>query len=309
MWKTSLIRQPILAMAASLVFSSLSVVAQEPEFVDHLFPPELIVRNRDEIDLSDEQLKKIGEITSEFGTQVDGFRNDIDDNNRKLIMLLQATPIDETAALKQLESFLLAEQKLKQLHFTAMIRVRNVLTATQQAVLATKLKAMSHRKQDRTAAVGMTNETEMRLRNKVERIRREVESRVANGLPPMEAGKLMEEFSQTINRGDVEAAEVILDRVLKLLGIESESSASETSGKQSRSTKPRPSAVGRLKSQPTVSYTALKQSVENLRVEDVEWRKIEWEICLLDGLRRSRAENKPLVLWVFIDRPIDDERC
>jgi hypothetical protein len=30
---------------------------------------------------------------------------------------------------------------------------------------------------------------------------------------------------------------------------------------------------------------------------------------LLEGLKESRAKNKPALLWVFIDRPIDDARC
>jgi hypothetical protein len=30
---------------------------------------------------------------------------------------------------------------------------------------------------------------------------------------------------------------------------------------------------------------------------------------LLQGLNESRTQNKPALLWVFIDRPIDDARC
>ena len=46
-----------------------------------------------------------------------------------------------------------------------------------------------------------------------------------------------------------------------------------------------------------------------LRVEDVAWRRIPWKSCLVEGLRESRLLNKPLMLWVFIDRPVDDTRC
>ena len=53
----------------------------------------------------------------------------------------------------------------------------------------------------------------------------------------------------------------------------------------------------------------LLASVESLHVEKVAWRKIPWKACLLDGIRESRKQHKPIVLWVFIDRPIDDERC
>ena len=54
---------------------------------------------------------------------------------------------------------------------------------------------------------------------------------------------------------------------------------------------------------------ALKAEIESLRAAKVAWREIVWKTCLLDGLRESRAKNKPVLLWVFIDRPADDARC
>lgn len=54
---------------------------------------------------------------------------------------------------------------------------------------------------------------------------------------------------------------------------------------------------------------SLKQEIAELRAEDVAWRKVAWRTCLLDGLKASREQKKPVILWVFIDRPIDDKRC
>ena len=54
---------------------------------------------------------------------------------------------------------------------------------------------------------------------------------------------------------------------------------------------------------------ALQAEINALRVPKVAWRGIDWKTCLLEGLREARARNKPALLWVFIDRPIDDERC
>ena len=58
-----------------------------------------------------------------------------------------------------------------------------------------------------------------------------------------------------------------------------------------------------------VSPEALKTTIETLKVARVAWREIAWKSCLLEGLKESRAKNKPVLLWVFIDRPIDDARC
>jgi hypothetical protein len=54
---------------------------------------------------------------------------------------------------------------------------------------------------------------------------------------------------------------------------------------------------------------ALKADIEALKAPKVAWREIAWKSCLLEGLREARSQNKPALLWVFIDRPIDDARC
>ena len=54
---------------------------------------------------------------------------------------------------------------------------------------------------------------------------------------------------------------------------------------------------------------ALLAEINALKAPKVAWREIAWKSCLLEGLKESRAKNKPALLWVFIDRPIDDARC
>jgi hypothetical protein len=57
------------------------------------------------------------------------------------------------------------------------------------------------------------------------------------------------------------------------------------------------------------SSDSLRKKIGSLAVPDVAWRKIPWKTCLLDGLLESQRTKKPLMLWVFIDRPVDDTRC
>ena len=54
---------------------------------------------------------------------------------------------------------------------------------------------------------------------------------------------------------------------------------------------------------------ALKAEIEALKAAKLAWREIAWKSCLLEGLKESREKKKPVLLWVFIDRPIDDARC
>ena len=54
---------------------------------------------------------------------------------------------------------------------------------------------------------------------------------------------------------------------------------------------------------------ALEAEIKALQPARVAWRDIAWKSCLLEGLKESRAKGKPLLLWIFIDRPADDARC
>ena len=53
----------------------------------------------------------------------------------------------------------------------------------------------------------------------------------------------------------------------------------------------------------------LEKQARSLRVDDVAWRGIAWKSCLLEGLAEAKKTGKPAILWIFIDRPVNDERC
>jgi hypothetical protein len=59
----------------------------------------------------------------------------------------------------------------------------------------------------------------------------------------------------------------------------------------------------------SVNAKTLLAEIEALKAPQVAWRQIAWKSCLLEGLRESRDTNKPALLWIFIDRPVDDARC
>ena len=59
----------------------------------------------------------------------------------------------------------------------------------------------------------------------------------------------------------------------------------------------------------SITPNALKAEIEALKSSKVAWREIAWKSCLLEGLKESREKKKPVLLWIFIDRPIDDARC
>ena len=212
----------------------------------------------------------------------------------KLAKLLAASNVDEEAALKQLDEVLALEKTVKHIHLRVMIQIRNELSAEQQKIAA-KIKRRPQR----------TKGLEQRLKAKIARIEKEVQSRAQAGKPPRDVIELMQQLSGLMQKGQVKEAEALLDRVIKLLGLKNKDKSTdkpEPKGTQSSRTKPAVKAK-------TLSPTALRTAVNALKKEDVAWRKITWKTCLLDGLKASREQNKPIILWMFIDRPIDGERC
>ena len=134
------------------------------------------------------------------------------------------------------------------------------------------------------------------LGEKMKRFQARVQERQNEGGDLSALGPIMQRFQKHMREGDREAAEKVLDEALKTLDGEA---PERTSGR------------AEVPSLPETSRTPeeLKADIEALRVDKVAWRQIDWRICLLKGLKESRAQKKPVILWIFIDRPIDDERC
>ena len=52
----------------------------------------------------------------------------------------------------------------------------------------------------------------------------------------------------------------------------------------------------------------LSTRIVALKAKNSRWREIQWNRCLLDGMAKSRAKNRPIVFWVFLHNP-NEERC
>jgi hypothetical protein len=71
---------------------------------------------------------------------------------------------------------------------------------------------------------------------------------------------------------------------------------------------PEPKAAAVAADKKTATPEALKAEIEALRDAKVAWRKVEWRTCLLDALKESAREKKPVFLWVLGGAPADG-RC
>jgi hypothetical protein len=103
-----------------------------------------------------------------------------------------------------------------------------------------------------------------------------------------------------MKEGKFKEAEELLDQAFKLLG--GEEKKPEKGEKGSALVVPKPTDSG-------PSPEALKAEIESLQPAKLVWREIPWRRCLLAGLEEARAQNKPVILWAFINGSPSNGRC
>src|SRR5215467_4289658 len=101
-----------------------------------LFPPELIMKYRLEINLDDGQSKAIKEAIQKAQARFLDMQWDMQAEAEKLIRLLQARPVDEAAVLAQMDQVLNREREIKKAQISLLIHIKNLLSEAQQNKLA-----------------------------------------------------------------------------------------------------------------------------------------------------------------------------
>ena len=101
-----------------------------------VFPPELVMKHSQEINLDDRQRAAIKEQVQKAQTQFTDAQFDLQGETQKLVRLLQSRPADETAVLAQVDKVLNLERQVKRTQILLLVRIKNLLTEAQQAKLA-----------------------------------------------------------------------------------------------------------------------------------------------------------------------------
>lgn len=116
--------------------------AQEPDFAQNLFAPELIMQHQQALGLSDEQKNFLKTEIRKAQTLLTETQWKMEDALEKLGALLKSdqAKIDEQAVIAQLDKTLALEQEIKRAQMTLLIRLKNKLTPEQQTRLR-ELKA------------------------------------------------------------------------------------------------------------------------------------------------------------------------
>jgi Spy/CpxP family protein refolding chaperone len=102
---------------------------------DVMFPPEMIMGHARELGITDEQRTFMRGEIQKTTTRFLELQWQLQDAMEALHQTMKSNSVDEQQALSQLDKVLDTERQIKRLHFSLGIRLKNQLTAEQQAKL------------------------------------------------------------------------------------------------------------------------------------------------------------------------------
>jgi len=108
---------------------------QQDPFRGFLFPPELVMQHQGEIGLQDSQRAALQAAIQQAQTKFVDAQWKLSAEGEKLGRLLQSATVDETQVLEQVDRILALEREVKRAQMGLMVRIKNTLTAAQQAKL------------------------------------------------------------------------------------------------------------------------------------------------------------------------------
>ena len=97
-----------------------------------LFPPELVMKYHQEINLDEGQSRAIKEAIQKAQTKFLDMQWDMQAEAEKLVKLLKARPVDESAVLAQMDQVLNREREIKKAQISLLIHIKNLLSEAQQ---------------------------------------------------------------------------------------------------------------------------------------------------------------------------------
>jgi Spy/CpxP family protein refolding chaperone len=131
----------LVALAATTASADAPAPPADDPIAQNLFPPELIMKHSGEIGLDPQQRGAIKEAVQQAQSKFLDVQWEMQEETGKMVRLLQARPVDEKAVLAEVDRVLDLERQIKRTQISLLVRLKNLLTATQQTRLAELRKA------------------------------------------------------------------------------------------------------------------------------------------------------------------------
>lgn len=145
--RSAFIMAVALAAVTSTPAAAQSAASTDDPIARSLFEPELIMKHRRAIALSDEQRDAISRLIKELQGKVVSLQWELQDQVESLAAELGRPRVDLDGAMDRVGRVMQTERRIKEAHLTLLIRIKNLLTPQQQESLK-KLRSESSSGED-----------------------------------------------------------------------------------------------------------------------------------------------------------------
>lgn len=118
----------------TLLLLSGTAIAQD-SFQKELFSTHVVLKYRNELDLSEKQVSNIKKIHQDHITKFNSIKWDLDAELQALSTLLASNQVDESKSMTKMEKVMSLEDQLKRIRLSMLIKIKNELNPSQQKQL------------------------------------------------------------------------------------------------------------------------------------------------------------------------------
>ncbi len=108
----------------------------DEDFGRYLFPPDMVMGHAQEVGLDEVQRKALRNEVQKAQSKFLDVQFELQGEQEKMTRLVQEKPVDEAKVLSEVDRILALEKEVKKTQISLLVRIKNLLTATQQAKLA-----------------------------------------------------------------------------------------------------------------------------------------------------------------------------
>ncbi|MBZ5537226.1 MAG: periplasmic heavy metal sensor [Acidobacteriia bacterium] len=128
----------LLFWCSTAIFSQQPMPGPQPQpdpIGENFFPPELVMQNQQTLGLSDVQKNTLKTEIRKAQTRFTELQWQLQDEGEKMVALVKEEHVDEQRALAELDKILDLEREIKRAQISLVVKIKNTLTAEQQARL------------------------------------------------------------------------------------------------------------------------------------------------------------------------------
>jgi Spy/CpxP family protein refolding chaperone len=112
---------------------------------ENFFPPEMVMQNQQSLGLSDVQKNTLKGEIRKAQTRFTELQWQLQDEGEKMVALVKQEHVDEQRVMAELDKILDLEREIKRTQISLVVKIKNTLTAEQQA----RLQAMKGKARER----------------------------------------------------------------------------------------------------------------------------------------------------------------